>query len=221
VAARTLLRKPTRLPGPRVGRGSAVAGNSLPVGQPTGPHRPDKVEAGPGEGATREHGRAARRCSSDRLATPGSAARRIPREPWRAAAFGKGTACRPDDRPGNVLAGRRSKPMRASARAGHSCPCVEYGLRQGTKPWSRGASRPPGPQSRRMRCQKRQEGMGAERRTALTEGKALEGEPHERHRSSRPGSAKGANRQEGEKPWRRNMPGLESRVKRTFEPTSL
>jgi len=105
-------------------------------------------------------------------------------------------------------------------RVGASAP-IRNGLSRGSRPWSRGASRPSGPQSRRMRCQKRQEGTGAERRTAPREGNALKGEPHERHRSWRPGSSEGVNRQEGEKPCRRNVPGLESRVKRTSEPVSL
>jgi hypothetical protein len=92
------------------------------------------------------------------------------------------------------------KPRRASAVGGPSGSLLRYGPPQGTKPWSRGASRPPGPQSSRMRCQKRQEGCGAERRTALRRGKALEGEPQERHRPTWPGSSEGGNRQEGEKP---------------------
>jgi hypothetical protein len=58
-----------------------------------------------------------------------------------------------------------------------------YGSSRGAKPWSCGASWPSGPQSRSTRCQKRQEGNGAERRAALRRGKALQGEPHEWHRS--------------------------------------
>jgi len=74
----------------------------------------------------------------------------------------------------------------AQESIGRETSVTRNGLSQGTRPWSCGACRPSGPQSRRTGCQERQEGMDAERRTALREGKALKGEPHERHRSTRP-----------------------------------
>jgi hypothetical protein len=124
----------------------------------------------------------------------------------------------PPRRSGNALE-RQMKPMRVSARSGESP--VGYGSLRGARPWSCGATEPPGPQSRRTRCQKQHEGTDAERRKALRGGKALKGEPHEWHRPSRSEGAKGGNRQEGGKPWRRNEPGLESREVWTFALKSL
>ena len=77
-----------------------------------------------------------------------------------------------------------TKPRRASTRldfgpGGH-------GSSRGATPWSCGVSWPSGPQSRRARCQKQQEGNGVERRADPRRGKALKGEPHEWHRSLRP-----------------------------------
>jgi len=89
--------------------------------------------------------------------------------------------------PGSRLHGARGKLWRGAKAQESNGPrrfgAVGYGSSRGAKPWSCGASWPSGPQSRRTRCQKRQEGNGAERRTAPRGGNTLQGEPHEWHRS--------------------------------------
>jgi hypothetical protein len=90
---------------------------------------------------------------------------------------------------------RRCNPKRASVGPGFGPG--GYGPPRGAKPWSCGASWSSGPQSRRARCQKQQEGNDAERRTAPRGGKALKGEPQEWYRSSRP-EGRGGSKPSGE-----------------------
>jgi hypothetical protein len=167
----------------------------LPVGFPTGHYWPrEKPRTGPG-------------------------GRRSVRQ---VVSFGRRSTRAGSGQPGSGASpsgGMLRKPMRASASRGFGR--AGYGSSQGARPWSRGASGPSGPQSSRTRCQKRQEGNGAETRTALGGGKALKGEPHERYRPSRSGSVGGSKPSRGWKTLKAERTGFGSPGEWTSAQTSL